>query len=102
DEEQSAKLQELMKVNDEQKILDELFAQTISSSEMSNPAEVIHSIVRSCEYCRMLKEDPERFKLSSGESVLEKFRTITGLELHRYIYLLFGIFVVYKSEAENY
>src|SRR5262249_13351132 len=71
-------------------------------SEVSNPAEVIHSVVRSFEYSRMIDEDREKFVLANGESLLDKFRSITGLELRRYIFLLFGIFVVYKSEAEDY
>jgi hypothetical protein len=102
DEGESTKLRELMELKDDEKILDELFAQTIFSSELSNPAEVIHAIVRSCEYARILQENSEKFTLSTGESVLDRFRAITGLELRRYIFLLFGIFVVYKSEAEHY
>jgi hypothetical protein len=102
DEKQSARLQELIEAKDDEKISNELFAQLIASSEVSNPAEVIHSVVRSFEYSRMIDEHPEKFVLSSGESLLDKFRSITGLELRRYIFLLFGIFVVYRSEADHY
>jgi len=102
DEGQTTKLQELIAADDEEKIYDELFAQTIFSSELSNPTDVIHSVVRSYEYSQILEKDAAQFRLSTGESVLEKFRAVTGLELHRYIWLLFGIFVIYKSESEHY
>jgi hypothetical protein len=99
-EEQTKRLEEA-KAEGEEAVLSELFAQLIVSAELFNPAEVMHAVVRSAEFFNILERRSEEFRFSNGETVLDRFRRITGLELRRYLWMVFGLCVVYKSESED-
>jgi hypothetical protein len=99
-EEQNKKLEEA-KADGEEGVLSELFAQLIVSAELLNPAEVLHAIVRSDEFFNILERRSEEFRFSNGETVLDRFRRITGLELRRYLWMIFGLCIVYKAHSED-
>ena len=99
-EEQTKRLEEA-KAEGEEAVLSELFAQLIVTAELFNPAEVMHAVVRSDEFFNILERRSEEFRFSNGESVLDRFRRITGLELRRYLWMVFGLCIAYKSESED-
>lgn len=85
----------------EEDILTELFAQLLFTVELSNPADVLYAIVRSDEFCKILERRSCEFKFSNGESILDRFTRLTGLKLHRYIWMFFCLCIVYLNESES-
>lgn len=101
DNEEHNKRLEQATVAGEEAVLTELFTQLLFTVELSNPADVLHSIVRSDEFCKILERRSSEFKFSNGESILDRFTRLTGLKLHRYIWMVFCLCIVYLSESES-
>lgn len=98
--EQTEKL-EALKDENEEAILSELFVQLIGSSELSNPADVMHSIVRSEEFFNIFQRRKEEMKFKNDQTVTERFREVTGLDLQQYLWMTFCLCVVYEFASEK-
>jgi len=99
-EEQNRRLEQLSD-SDEEAVLSELFVQLLVGAELYNPADVVHSVVRSDEFFRIIERRAAKFNFSNGETIQQRFHRITGLGLRRYFWLMFCLCVVYKHESED-
>ena len=81
--------------------LSELFLQLIAGFELFNPAEELYAVVRSDEFYKIFERHSSKYKFSDGESVLERFTRLTGLNLRHYLWMIFCLCVVYKYETKS-
>lgn len=84
-----------------QRIHDELFSQFIYSAELRDIPDVYSSTVRNTEYIRIFERDRARFPFLGGLSLSERFAELKGLDLERYLWMIFGVHRVYDDLAEN-
>lgn len=84
-----------------QKIHDELFAQFIYTAELRDIPDVYSSTVRNIEYLRIFERERTKFIFLGGLSLSERFAELKGLDLERYLWMMFGIYQVYDSLAED-
>lgn len=99
-EEQNRRLEQLSEANEEA-VLSELFVQLLVAAELYNPADVLHSVVRSDEFFRIIDRRAAEFQFSNGETIQQRFSRLSGIELRRYFWLIFCLCVVYKHESED-
>lgn len=100
-EEQGEKLEKREGEDDRERIHDELFAQLLPSSELTNPPDAPRSFVRNDDYFKIIERDAADFTFADGLSLADRFRSLTGLELRRYLLLIYCIYAYYQVEAES-
>lgn len=98
---EQAKKLEALKDENEEAILSELFVQLIGSSELSNPGDVMHSIVRSEEFFNIFQRRNEELKFKNGQTVTQRFCEVTGLDLQQYLWMAFCLCVVYEVASDK-
>jgi len=66
-----------------------------------NPPDVQYSIIRNLEYARIFDERFSEFVFSGGQSLSQRFTQLTGLELRRYLVLIFNFYLFYKQQSSS-
>ncbi len=84
-----------------ERIHDELFVQLLPTFELSNPPNLAQAIVRNREYLRIFAENSAVLTFSENLTLALKFQTMAGVELHRYLQLLYCIWARYEVESES-
>lgn len=81
------------KAGDREKVGDELMAQMLLQFEMHHPPDIYQAVGRNDEYLNIFDRRPEfRF---NGQTLSQRFRTLTGLDLPQYFRLYFSIWVLH-------
>jgi hypothetical protein len=97
--EQSEKLIGRTDEDDRERIHDELFAQLLPSSELTNPPDAPYSVIRNAEYFKIFESRAGHFMFTDGQSLAVRFRSLAGLELRRYLMLVYCIYGYYEVES---
>jgi hypothetical protein len=100
-QEQEEQLKDKGGEQERQRIHEELFSQFIYTAELRDIPDVYHSTVRNTEYLRIFEHERARFPFFGGLSLSERFLELKGLDIERYLWMTFGIYMVYNSLAEN-
>jgi hypothetical protein len=100
-EEQSERLNNRGGADEDERIHGELFAQWLPTFELLNPPDVQYSIIRNLEYARIFDERFSEFVFSGGQSLSQRFTQLTGLELRRYLVLIFNFYLFYKQQSSS-
>jgi hypothetical protein len=100
-EEQSERLKSGGGPEEDDRIHGELFAQWLPTFELLNPPDVMHSLVRNLEYARIFDERFSDFIFSGGQSLSQRFEQLTGLELKRYLVLIFNFYLFYQDQSSS-
>lgn len=80
---------------------DELFAQLLPSFELSNPPDAERSLIRMDDYFRIFEQGGTSFVFADGQSLTDQFSSLTGLNLRRYLMLVYCVFAYYQIEAKH-
>lgn len=100
-EEQGEKLKKRPGGDDRERIHDELFAHLLPSSELTNPHDAPRAFVRNDDYFKIFERGSANFVFADGQSLADRFRSLTGLELKRYLMLVYCIYAYYEVEAKS-
>jgi len=87
--------------DDRERIHDELFAQLLPSSELTNPPDAPRAFVRNDDYFKIFEHGAADFVFADGQSLADRFKSLTGLQLRRYLMLVYCIYAYYEVEAES-
>lgn len=84
-------------------IRDELCAQMLPTYELSNPPHIHFAFVRSYEYFKIFSRLSEagRLLFRNGQSVPERFLSLTGLKLDEYLLLILAVHLWYVGLAND-
>jgi len=100
-DEQSEKLKARTGDGDRERIHDELFAQLLPSFELTNPPDAPYSVIRNSEYFKIFERGAGDFTFADGQGLAERFRSLAGLELRRYLMLVYCIYGYYEVESKS-
>ena len=99
--EQEEALQRKEGLNEDERIHGELFAQWLPTSELLNLPEVPNAIIRNLEYAQIFDRKFGRFAFGDGRTLSQRFEELTGIELKRYLILLFDFYLFYEYQSNS-
>jgi hypothetical protein len=97
-EEQEERLEE--SAGDRERVSDELMTQWLFQFELLHPPDVFQAIARNDEYINIFNRRTLDFRFANGQTLSERFKALTGLELRQYLHLYFSIWVLHNTLRE--
>lgn len=85
----------LLAEQEHDRVLDELLAQWLPTTELNNPPDEGHAIVRNMEYFSVLEQQFSEVTFSSGETLSQLFLRTNKITLQSYLTLMHGVFALY-------
>jgi hypothetical protein len=99
--EQEERLQNSGAPGEDERIHGELFAQWLPTSEVLNPPDPVHSVVRHLEYARIFDERYAAYAFGEGRTLSQRFQELTGIELKKFLIFLFNFDLFYRSHTRD-
>jgi hypothetical protein len=93
-EEQLARLEDKGGAEERERVHDEFTAQLLFPFELANTPDIFQAIARYDEYVGIFERRYAQLKFSGGQSLTQRFSTLTGLDLRQYLHLYFGVYAV--------
>lgn len=81
---------------DREGVSDELMTQWLFQFELYHPPDVYQALARNDEYFYIFDKRGE-FRFGQDETLAQRFRSLTGLELRQYLRLFFSIWVLHND-----
>jgi hypothetical protein len=96
-EEQDRRLKNTGGADERERIHDELMTQWFPQSELIHTPDVFQAIARNDEYLNIFDRRAAEFSFSGGQTLSQRFKQLTGLEIRQYLRLYFGIYVLHSE-----
>src|SRR5262249_10568729 len=77
--------------------LEELLTQWLPVTELVNPPDDVHSLMRTHQFIKIINEEFADVALSSGERLLEVFNKVNGIPLDAHLALTYCIHAYYST-----
>lgn len=85
-----------------ERIHDELMTQWFPQAELIHVPDVYQALARSDEYLNIFDLRAAEFKFSEGQTLAQRFKILTGLDIRQYLRLFFAIFVLHSQLQEKH
>jgi len=79
-----------------EEVSDELMAQMLFQFELYHVPDVYQAVARNKEYFDIFEQRAGEFQFGDAETLAQKFKTLTGLELPQYLQLYFSIWTLHN------
>ncbi len=99
--EQEERLKNSGAPGEDERIHGELFAQWLPTSEVLNPPDPVHSVVRHLDYARIFDERYAAYAFGEGRTLSQRFQELTGIELKKFFIFLFNFDLYYRSHTRD-
>jgi len=77
--------------------LEELLTQWLPVSELMNPPDEVHSLVRAHQFIKIINDHFSAVVISSGEHLLDVFDRVNGISLDAHLALVYCIYAYYNT-----
>jgi hypothetical protein len=94
---QMARLEKTGGADERERIHDELMTQWFPQSELIHVPDVFQAVARNDEYISIFNERAAELSFSGGQTLAQRFKQLTGLEIRQYLRLYFGIYVLHNE-----
>jgi hypothetical protein len=101
-EEQMARLEQSRVAGERERIHDELMTQWFPQSELINVPDVYQAIARNDEYLNIFDRRAADFRFSEGQTLAQRFKQLTGLDIRQYLRLYFALYVLHMQLQEKH
>jgi hypothetical protein len=101
-EEQMARLDKTGDAGERERIHDELMTQWFPQSELIHVPDVFQAIARNDEYINIFDRRAVEFSFSEGQSLAQRFKQLTGLDIGQYLRLYFAIYILHNELQDKH
>lgn len=101
-DEQMERLENKGSHEERERIHDELMTQWFPQAELIHVPDVYQALARSDEYLNIFDRRADEFKFSEGQTLAQRFKQLTGLDIRQYLRLYFAIFVLHSQLQEKH
>lgn len=85
-----------------ERIHDELMTQWFPQAELIHVPDVYQALARSDEYLNIFDRRAAEFKFSEGQTLAQRFKKLTELDIRQYLRLYFSIYVLHNQLQEKH
>lgn len=101
-EEQMARLEKKGGSQERERIHDELMTQWFFQFELYHVPDVFQAVARNDEYFNIFDRRAAEFNFSDKQTLAQRFRHLTGLEIRQYLRLYFSLYVLHNQLQEKH